>query len=107
GKMLRHFIQRILGNSGSFRMKVVLPIPAELTQVERRALVDAAYAAEAAEVYLVERIVCAAVGLGLPVKESRATMIVDVGEETTEIMAISRGRRVSFELAIAGTEAMK
>ncbi|BAJ63003.1 rod shape-determining protein [Anaerolinea thermophila] len=85
--------------------RVVIGIPSGATEVERRAVLDAASAAGAREVYLVEEPRAAALGAGLPVSEVRGTMIVDIGGGTTEVAIISMGEIVvSRSLRVAGDE---
>ncbi len=83
----------------------VIGIPSGATDVERKAVVDAAMAAGAREVHLVEEPRAAALGAGLPVSEVRGSMIVDIGGGTTEVAIISTGRVVvSRSLRVAGDE---
>lgn len=85
--------------------RVVIGIPSGATDVERKAVVDAAMAAGAREVHLVEEPRAAALGAGLPVSEVRGSMIVDIGGGTTEVAIISTGRVVvSRSLRVAGDE---
>lgn len=85
--------------------RVVIGIPSGATDVERKAVVDAAMAAGAREVHLVEEPRAAALGAGLPVSEVRGSMIVDIGGGTTEVAVISTGRVVvSRSLRVAGDE---
>jgi len=85
--------------------RVVIGIPSGATDVERQAVVDAAMAAGAREVHLVEEPRAAALGAGLPVSEVRGSMVVDIGGGTTEVAIISAGRVVvSRSLRVAGDE---
>jgi rod shape-determining protein MreB and related proteins len=85
--------------------RVVVGIPSGATEVEKRAVFDAAMAAGAREVYLVHEPSSAAIGAGLPVNEVQGTMIVDIGGGTTEVAAISMGGIVvSRSLRVAGDE---
>lgn len=85
--------------------RVVIGIPTGATDVERKAVIDAAMAAGAREVHLVEEPRAAALGAGLPVNEVRGSMIVDIGGGTTEVAIISTGRVVvSRSLRVAGDE---
>src|SRR5207253_2720395 len=68
---------------------IVVNVPAEITQVEKRAVTDAAYRAKAAEVHLVEQAMMAAIGAGLPVTEPGGNMVVDIGGGTTDVAVIS------------------
>ncbi len=87
------------------RPRVVIGIPSGATEVEKRAVYDAASAAGAREVYLIEEPCAAALGAGLPVSDVRGTMVVDIGGGTTEVAIISMyGIVVSRSLRVAGDE---
>jgi rod shape-determining protein MreB and related proteins len=87
------------------RPRVVIGIPSGATEVEKRAVYDAASAAGAREVYLIEEPRAAALGAGLPVSEVRGSMVVDIGGGTTEVAVISMGGIVvSRSLRVAGDE---
>jgi rod shape-determining protein MreB and related proteins len=87
------------------RPRVVVGIPSGVTEVEKRAVYDAAVSAGAREVYLIEEPVAAAIGAGLPVTETRGSMIVDIGGGTTEIAIFSLGGIViSRSIRVAGDE---
>jgi len=87
------------------RPVVVIGIPSGVTEVEKRAVHDAAMAAGAREAYLIEEPVAAALGAGLPVDEVGGSMIVDIGGGTTEVAALSMGGVVvSRSLRVAGDE---
>jgi len=87
------------------RPRVVIGIPSGATEVEKRAVYDAAMAAGAREAYLIEEPSAAALGAGLPVVEVRGSMIVDIGGGTTEVAVISMGGIVvSRSLRVAGDE---
>jgi rod shape-determining protein MreB and related proteins len=87
------------------RPRVVIGIPSGATEVERRAVYDAAMSASAREVYLIEEPRAAALGAGLPVSEVRGSMVVDIGGGTTEVAVISIGEIVvSRSLRVAGDE---
>lgn len=105
--MLRHFIHRV--HEERFRIlprpRVIVAIPYGVTEVERRAVEEAALNAGAREVYLIEEPLAAAIGARLPVQEPTGTMIVDIGGGTTEVAVISLGGIVaSRSLRIAGDE---
>ena len=105
--MLQYFIDKAHQQSivPAPSPRVVIGIPSGATEVERRAVMDAASAAGAREVYLVEEPRAAALGAGLPVSEVRGTMIVDIGGGTTEVAIISMGEIVvSRSLRVAGDE---
>jgi len=85
--------------------RVVVGIPSGVTEVEKRAVYDAAIAAGAREVFLIEEPTAAALGAGLPVNEPRGSMIVDIGGGTTEVAVFSMGGIVlSRSLRVAGDE---
>ncbi|MDW8325599.1 MAG: rod shape-determining protein [Anaerolineales bacterium] len=85
--------------------RVVIGIPSGVTEVEKRAVYDAALAAGAREVYLIEEPTAAALGAGLPIGEPRGSMVVDIGGGTTEVAVFSMGGIVlSRSLRVAGDE---
>lgn len=87
------------------RPRVVVGIPSGVTEVEKRAVYDAAVSAGAREAYLIEEPVAAAIGAGLPVQETRGSMIVDIGGGTTEVAIFSLGGIViSRSIRVAGDE---
>lgn len=110
--MLRHFIQKVHQNPGpGFKLpklprpRVVIGIPSGVTEVERRAVQDAALTAGARQAFLIEEPMAAAIGAGLPIEEPEGTMIVDIGGGTTEIAVISLGGAVIIRsLRVAGDE---
>src|ERR687889_1580254 len=104
-KMLQHFIRKAHNGKSWVSPRVVIGIPSEITQVERRAVEDSAYRAKASEVYLVEEAMCAAIGAGLPITEPHGNMIVDIGGGTTDIAVISlSGIVYSRAVRVAGNE---
>jgi rod shape-determining protein MreB len=90
-KMLQHFIRKAHNGRSWVSPRVVIGIPSEITQVERRAVEDSAYRAKASEVYLVEEAVAAAIGAGLPITEPYGSIVVDIGGGTTDIAVMSLG----------------
>lgn len=87
------------------RPRVVVGIPAGVTEVEKRAVYDAALSAGAREVFLIEEPVAAALGAGLPINEVQGTMVVDIGGGTSEVAILSmKGVVVSRSLRVAGDE---
>ncbi len=105
--MLRYFIEKVHGESLSLipRPRVVIGIPSGVTEVERRAVEDAAMRAGARKVFLIEEPMAAAIGSRLPVQDSAGNLIVDIGGGTTEVAVISLGGVVvSRSLRIAGDE---
>ena len=88
-KMLTYFIQKAHSRKMFVHPRIVIGVPSEITQVERRAVVESATRAKAAEVHLVEQAMVAAIGAGLPVTEPSGNMVVDIGGGTTDIAVIS------------------
>jgi rod shape-determining protein MreB and related proteins len=87
------------------RPRVVVGIPSGVTEVEKRAVYDAAMSAGAREAYLIEEPVAAAIGAGLPVQETRGSMVIDIGGGTTEVAIFSLGGIViSRSIRVAGDE---
>jgi rod shape-determining protein MreB len=104
-KMLQHFIRKAHNGKTWVSPRVVIGIPSEITQVERRAVEDSAYRAKASEVYLVEEAMAAAIGAGMPITEPQGNMVVDVGGGTTDIAVISlSGIVYSRAVRVAGNE---
>ena len=104
-KMLQHFIRKAHNGRTWVSPRVVIGIPSEITQVERRAVEDSAYRAKASEVYLVEEAMAAAIGAGLPITEPHGNMVVDIGGGTTDIAVISlSGIVYSRAVRVAGNE---
>jgi rod shape-determining protein MreB len=102
-KMLQHFIRQAHNGKTWVSPRVVIGIPSEITQVERRAVEDSAHRAKASEVYLVEEAVAAAIGAGLPITEPGGNMVVDIGGGTTDVAVISlSGIVYSSSLRVAG-----
>ena len=102
-KMLNYFIQKAHQRRTLVHPRIVISVPSEITQVEKRAVTDAAYRAKAAEVHLVEQAMMAAIGAGLPVTEPGGNMVVDIGGGTTDVAVISlSGIVYSRSLRIAG-----
>ncbi|MDP3935025.1 MAG: rod shape-determining protein [Candidatus Giovannonibacteria bacterium] len=104
-EMLNYFIKKVHSASAQLfaRPRVVIGIPSSITEVERRAVRDAAHNAGAREVYLVEEPMAAAIGARLPIQEAVGSMVIDVGGGTTDIAVISLGGIVaSRNLRIAG-----
>lgn len=109
-KMLRYFIEKAHKDSFSImpRPRIVIGVPLDLTEVERKAVEDAALSAGAREVFLVEEPMAAAIGARLPVTDPVGNMVVDMGGGTTEIAVISLEGVVSWKsVPIAGDELNK
>lgn len=109
-KMLKYFIDKIHQDSFTFvpRPRVIIGVPLEVTEVERKAVEDAAISAGAREVYLVEEPMLAAIGARQNITDSVGNMIVDIGGGTTEIAVISLSGVVTWKsLPVAGDELNK
>jgi len=101
--MLKRFIKQALKNAYFTRARVVICIPSGVTEVERRAVHDAAIQAGAKEVELIEEPMAAAIGAGLPIDEPIGSMVVDIGGGTSEVAVISLGDIVTKRsLRVAG-----
>jgi rod shape-determining protein MreB len=102
-KMLKSFIKKALGKRRVIAPRVVVCIPSEATEVEKRAVIDAASQAGARKVYLIEEPIAAAIGAGIDISKPCGNMIVDIGGGTTDIAVISLGGSVvSTSLKVAG-----
>lgn len=105
--MLEYFIGRVHEQSvvPLPKPRVVIGIPAGVTEVEKRAVYDAAMAAGARQAFLIEEPIAAALGAGLPIGETRGSMVVDIGGGTTEVAIMSMsGVVASRSLRVAGDE---
>ena len=103
--MLKRFVNIALKGSFFSRVRMVICIPSGVTEVESRAVVDAAKMAGASEIDLEEEPMAAAVGAGLPVTEATGNMIVDVGGGTSEVAVISLGDIVTAQsIRVAGDD---
>jgi len=104
-KRLEHFIKKAHGRSFLVRPRIIISVPSEITQVEKRAVKDTALKAGASEVYLIEQATAAAIGAGLPITEPSGNMIVDIGGGTTDVAVISlAGVVYSRSVRVAGNE---
>src|SRR3982075_1861883 len=104
-KMLNYFIQKAHNRKMLVHPRIVIGVPSEITQVEKRAVMDSAYRAKASEVHLVEQAMVAAIGAGLPITEPSGNMVVDIGGGTTEIAVISlAGIVYSRSVRMAGNQ---
>jgi rod shape-determining protein MreB len=104
-KMLEYFIKKAHGRKMYVHPRIVIGVPSEITQVEKRAVRDSAMRAGASEVFLVEQAMMAAIGAGLPITEPSGNMIVDIGGGTTDVAVISlAGTVYSRSVRIAGNE---
>src|SRR5712671_416355 len=87
--MLRYFIRAAHNRSTLVKPRIIIGIPSGITEVERRAVREAAESAGAREVYLIEQPMAAAIGAGLPITEPSGNMIVDIGGGTSDVAVIS------------------
>jgi rod shape-determining protein MreB len=102
-KMLVHFVRKAMGRTYLKRPRLVIGVPSEITQVERRAVRDSGFRVKASEVHLVEEPMAAAIGAGLPVTDAAGNMIIDIGGGTTDIAVISMAGSVyGRSLRVAG-----
>ncbi len=102
-KMLTHFVRKAYGRRPLMRPRLVIGVPPEITQVERRAVKDSGFRVKASEVHLVDEPMAAAIGSGLPVSEPSGNMIIDIGGGTTDIAVISMAGTVyGRSLRVAG-----
>ncbi len=103
--MLRYFIRKVHNRRSMVAPRVIVAVPSGITEVEKRAVKDAATDAGARKVYLTEESLAAAIGVGLPVQEPAGNMIVDIGGGTTEVALISlAGIVFSRSIRVAGDE---
>src|ERR1051326_8810795 len=104
-KMLNYFIQKAHNRKMFVHPRIVIGVPSEITQVEKRAVQDSAMRAKASEGFLVEQAMMAAIGAGLPITEPSGSMIVDIGGGPTDIAVISlSGIVYSRSVRVAGNE---
>jgi len=104
-RMLTYFIHKAHGRRMLVHPRIVIGVPSEITQVEKRAVVDSAYRAKASEVHLVEQAMVAAIGAGMPITEPCGNMIVDIGGGTTDVAVISlSGIVYARSVRVAGNE---
>src|ERR1700686_1935688 len=104
-KMIKYFIEKAHGRRFLVKPRIVISVPSEITQVEKRAVKDSALRAGATEVYLIEQAMAAAIGAGLPITEPAGNMIVDIGGGTTDVAVISlAGIVYSRSVRIASNE---
>jgi rod shape-determining protein MreB len=102
-RMLNYFIQKAHGRKMLVHPRIVIGVPSEITQVEKRAVIDSAYRAKASEVHLVEQAMVAAIGAGLPITEPTGNMVADIGGGTTDVAVISlSGIVYSRSVRVAG-----
>ncbi len=103
--MLRYFINKSLGGLRLFRPEVMIAVPAGITSVQKRAVIDAAVAAGAKAAYIIKEPVVAAIGANIPIGAPSGHMIIDIGGGTSEIAVISLGGIVtSLSVRIGGNK---
>lgn len=103
--MLKYFIKKATNGRTLFQPRVVVCVPSGVTEVEKRAVEEAAIHAGARDAFLIEEPMAAAIGAGLPVHEATGSMIVDIGGGTTEVAIISLGGIVtSKSIRVGGDE---
>ena len=101
-KMLKYFINRVCGRF-IFAPRIMICIPSQVTEVEKKAVIDAASQAGARKVYLIEEPIAAAIGAGIDIAKPCGNMVVDIGGGTTDVAVISLGGSVvSSSLKVAG-----
>lgn len=102
-EMIKAFIQKSVGKRKFVKSRLIISVPAGITSIEQKAVREAALGAGVRDVYLIEQPMAAAVGAGLPVRDARGSMIVDIGGGTTDVAVISLGGLVSSQtLRMAG-----
>ena len=103
--MLAYLIRKGMRNRTIFRPRIIVGIPSGVTEVEKRAVIDACLQAGAREAYLIEEPMAAAIGAGLPISDPIGSMVVDIGGGTTEVAVIALGGIVtSRSIRVAGDE---
>ncbi|MCI8938485.1 MAG: rod shape-determining protein [Dorea sp.] len=102
-KMIKYFVQKALGRRSFSKPRISICVPSGVTEVERKAVEEATYAAGAREVRLIEEPVAAAIGAGLDISRPCGNMIVDIGGGTADVAVISLGGTVvNTSIKIAG-----
>ena len=102
-RMLKHFIRKTCGSGRFFKPKIMVCVPSGVTEVEKRAVREAATQAGGKDVYLMEEPVAAAIGAGIDISKPDGVMVIDIGGGTTDIAVISLGGIVaSTSIKIAG-----
>lgn len=97
-RMIKYFIRKICGSNRFSKSKIIVGVPSGITEVEKRAITEAATQAGAKEVYLIEEPVAAAIGASLDIARAEGVMIIDIGGGTTDIAVISLGGIVTSSL---------
>lgn len=102
-KMLRYFLKKVTKTRLIFKTRLVICVPSAATEVEKRAVIDAAYEAGAKRTYLIEEPIAAAIGAGMDIAKPYGNMVVDIGGGTTDIAVISLGGAVVADsIKVAG-----
>lgn len=102
-RMLRYFIDKTCGKRRFFRPKIMVCVPSGVTEVERRAVIDATIEAGGAKTFIIEEPIAAAIGAGLDIYKPDGNMVIDIGGGTTDIAVISLGGVVvSKSIKVAG-----
>ena len=103
--MIAYFIKKVITGMQLVKPRMVICVPAGITQVEKRAVIESALQAGAREVQLIEEPMAAAIGASLPIQEPRGNMVVDIGGGTTEVAVISMSAvAYSESVRVAGDE---
>ena len=103
--MLRYFIRKALGKWNMFKPTVLISVPAGVTSTEKRAVIEAAAKAGAANAFVVKEPILAAIGAGIPIQEALGRMVADIGGGTIDVAVISLGGIVSStSVKCAGTK---
>lgn len=92
--MMHFFIRKVLGHRSYMKPVIAICVPSCVSEVEKRAVTDAAYQVGAREVFLIEEPVAAALGVGIDISKPRGTLVVDIGGGTTDVAVISLGQPV-------------
>lgn len=104
-RMLTYFIRKVCGNSKLSKPRIMVSVPSGVTEVEKRAIIEAATQAGGKAVYLIEEPVAAAIGAGIDITKPDGVMIIDIGGGTTDVAVISLGGIVTSTLVkVAGDD---
>ena len=104
-QMLRHFIQKAIGRMSFRKPRVSISVPGNITEVEKKAVEDAAYQAGAREVHIIDQAIVAAIGAGIDISRPCGNMIVDIGGGTSDVAVLSMdGIVVSASIPVAGDD---
>ena len=88
-KMIKYFLEKAMGKSRSFvKPRIVVCVPSGITEVERRAVIQASNQSGASKTYLIEEPIAAAIGAGMDIAEARGSMIIDIGGGTTDVAVL-------------------